>query len=63
MKLVRDGARTREISAKLGRYAGSVKQMTRAMGLLLKKQIAFHQLRRPSRSKCGLRTAGSQTYG
>ena len=36
-KLVRDGARTPEIAAKLGRYAGSVKQMARAMGLILKK--------------------------
>jgi hypothetical protein len=36
-KLVRDGARRTEISAKLGRYARSVKQMARAMGLLLKK--------------------------
>jgi transposase-like protein len=37
VKLVRDGARRPEISAKLGRYARSVKQMARAMGLLLKK--------------------------
>jgi hypothetical protein len=37
LKLVRDGARTPEISAKLGRYAGSVKRMATAMGLLLKK--------------------------
>ena len=36
-KLVREGARTLEISAKLGRYARSVKQMARAMGLLLRK--------------------------
>jgi len=36
-KLVRDGARTPEIAAKLGRYAGSVKQMARAMRLILKK--------------------------
>jgi hypothetical protein len=37
VKLVRDGTRTPQISAKLGRYAGSVKKMARAMGLLLKK--------------------------
>src|SRR6266480_1774356 len=34
-KLVRDGAGTREISTKLGRYARSVKETARAMGLLL----------------------------
>jgi transposase len=37
VKLVRNGTRTAQISAKLGRYAGSVKQMARAMGLLLKR--------------------------
>jgi hypothetical protein len=37
VKLVRDGTRTPQISIKLGRYAGSVKRMARAMGLLLKK--------------------------
>jgi transposase-like protein len=37
VKLVRNGAGTREISAKLGRYAKSVKETARAMGLLLKK--------------------------
>jgi hypothetical protein len=37
VKLVRAGAGTREISAKLGRYAKSIKETARAMGLLLKK--------------------------
>jgi transposase-like protein len=37
VKLVRDGNRTAQISAKLGRYAGSVNRMARAMGLLPKK--------------------------
>jgi transposase-like protein len=37
VKLIRDGARTPEIAARLGRHAGSVKLMARAMGLLLKK--------------------------
>jgi len=37
VRLARNGVRTPEISAKLGRHAGSVKRMARAMNLLLKK--------------------------
>lgn len=36
-KLVRKGMGTKEISKALGRYALSVKQMAKAMGLLIKK--------------------------
>jgi len=37
VRLVRNGARMPEITAKLGRHAGSVKRMARVMNLLLKK--------------------------
>jgi len=37
IRLVRNGAGTSEISAKLGRHAASVKRMAREMNLLLKK--------------------------
>jgi len=37
VQLVRNGARMPEISAKLGRHAGSVKRLARTMNLLLKK--------------------------
>ena len=36
-RLVRSGASTREISAKLGRYARSIRLMAKEMKLLLKK--------------------------
>ncbi len=36
-QLVRSGARTREIAGKLGRHAGSVKDMARQMKLVLLK--------------------------
>lgn len=37
VKLVREKARTPEISARLGRYTASVKRMAKEMGLLLVK--------------------------
>lgn len=36
-KLAKQGAGTAKIAAELGRHAGSVKRMARALGLLLKK--------------------------
>ena len=36
-KLARAGAGVSKIAAELGRHAGSVKRMARAMGILLKK--------------------------
>ena len=37
VKLVRAGVRMPELAVKLGRYARTVKQMAKAMGLVLRK--------------------------